>query len=81
MIKVAVYTSFTSLYAPVPLEFDYVMNTQRTISSEIEPEEIFLDQALRPQSLNALIGQDRVRENIRILIEAANGREEALEHV
>ena len=56
------------------------MNT-RTISPEIEPEEIVLDQALRPQSLNALIGQDRVRENIRILIEAAKGREEALEHV
>ncbi len=57
------------------------MNKQRTISADIEPEEIPLDQALRPQSLNALIGQDRVRENIRILIEAAKNREEALEHV
>ncbi len=57
------------------------MNTQRTIAPEIEPEEIVLDQALRPQSLNALIGQDRVRENVRILIEAAQAREEALEHV
>lgn len=57
------------------------MNTQRTISPEIEPEELALDQALRPQSLNALIGQDRVRENIRILIEASKAREEALEHV
>jgi Holliday junction DNA helicase RuvB len=56
------------------------MNT-RTTSPEIEPEEIILDQALRPQSLNALIGQDRVKENIRILIEAAKAREEALEHV
>ncbi|TFG72858.1 MAG: Holliday junction branch migration DNA helicase RuvB [Anaerolineales bacterium] len=57
------------------------MNTQRTISPEIEPEEIALDRALRPQSLDALIGQDRVRENIRILIEASKAREEALEHV
>ena len=57
------------------------MNTQRTISPDIEPEEIVLDQALRPQSLNALIGQDRVRENIRILIEASKAREEALEHI
>ncbi len=57
------------------------MNTQRTISPEIEPEEIVLDRALRPQSLDALIGQDRVRENIRILIEASKAREEALEHV
>jgi Holliday junction DNA helicase RuvB len=57
------------------------MNTRRTISPEIEPEEIALDQALRPQSLDALIGQDRVRENIRILIEAAIARGESLEHV
>ena len=57
------------------------MNTQRTISPDIEPEEIVLDQALRPQSLNALTGQDRVRENIRILIEASKAREEALEHI
>ena len=57
------------------------MNTQRTISPDIDSEEIVLDQALRPQSLNALIGQDRVRENIRILIEASKAREEALEHI
>ena len=57
------------------------MNTQRTISAETEPEEIVLDHALRPQSLDALIGQERVRENIRILIEAAQSRDESLEHV
>jgi len=54
---------------------------QRTIiSPEAEPEEVVLDRALRPQRLDALIGQDRVRENLRILIEAAKGRGEALEH-
>jgi len=56
------------------------MNTQRTISPEAEPEEIVLDRALRPQRLDDLIGQDRVRENLRILIEAAKGRAEAMEH-
>ena len=36
---------------------------------------------LRPQSLVELIGQERVKENLGILIEAAKGRGEALDHV
>ncbi|MBN1877922.1 MAG: Holliday junction branch migration DNA helicase RuvB [Anaerolineae bacterium] len=56
------------------------MNEQRTISPQVEPEEVVLDRALRPQRLDDLIGQDRVRENLRILIEAAKQREEPLEH-
>jgi Holliday junction DNA helicase RuvB len=46
-----------------------------------EGEEIILDRALRPQRLDDLIGQDRVRENLTILIEAAKKRGEALDHV
>jgi Holliday junction DNA helicase RuvB len=46
-----------------------------------EGEEIMLDRALRPQRLRDLIGQDRVRENLDILIEAAKKRGEALDHV
>lgn len=40
-----------------------------------------LEPALRPRSLAELIGQDRVRENLGILIEAARQRREALDHV
>lgn len=40
-----------------------------------------LDVNLRPQDLDEYIGQDRVKENLRILIEAAKGRREALDHV
>lgn len=40
-----------------------------------------LDLALRPRSLNDLIGQERVRENLRILISAARQRNEPLDHV
>ena len=46
-----------------------------------EGEEVLLDRALRPQRLGDLIGQDRVRENLDILIEAAKKRGEALDHV
>ena len=38
------------------------------------------DRALRPKRLDDLIGQDRVRENLRILIEASKGRNEPMEH-
>jgi Holliday junction DNA helicase RuvB len=46
-----------------------------------EAEEVVLDRALRPQRMADLIGQDRVRENLGILIEAAKQRNEALDHV
>jgi Holliday junction DNA helicase RuvB len=55
--------------------------TERIISPQSQEEEFVLDQALRPQRLNDLIGQDRVRENLSILIEAAKGRSEALDHL
>ncbi len=56
------------------------MGQNRNLSPQVEPEEITLDHALRPQRLDDLIGQERVRENLRILIEAAKGRSESLEH-
>lgn len=56
------------------------MSHNRNLLPEAEPEEAALDRALRPQHLDDLIGQERVRENLRILIEAAKGRSEALEH-
>jgi len=40
-----------------------------------------IDQALRPSSLRELIGQDQVRQNLEILITAARGRKECLDHV
>lgn len=37
--------------------------------------------ALRPQMLKDIVGQDRVRENLKIMIEAAKRRSEPLDHV
>ena len=39
------------------------------------------DLSLRPQLLSELIGQEKIKENIRILIEAAKHRSEPLDHV
>jgi holliday junction DNA helicase RuvB len=53
----------------------------RIISPKKNSDEIGLDMSLRPGSLDEYIGQDRVKENLRILIEAAHVRAEALDHV
>jgi Holliday junction DNA helicase RuvB len=53
----------------------------RIVSPKLQQDEGQLDQALRPRRLADLIGQDRVRENLSILIEAACERGEALDHV
>jgi Holliday junction DNA helicase RuvB len=54
---------------------------ERIVSPQKKGEEVGLDVSLRPQRLEDFIGQDRVKENLRILIEAAQGRGEALDHV
>ena len=40
-----------------------------------------VERSLRPRFLHELIGQDRIKENLRILIEASKARSEALDHV
>ncbi len=55
-------------------------NRPRPLDPESKPDDR-VDNALRPQRLNDLIGQDQVKENLAILIAAARGREEALDHV
>lgn len=53
---------------------------RRQLDPEAKPDDR-VDHALRPQELDELIGQDQVKENLRILIEAARKRNEALDHV
>ncbi|RAR48144.1 Holliday junction branch migration DNA helicase RuvB [Flavobacterium lacus] len=44
------------------------------------PEELDLEKKLRPLSFNDFAGQDQVLENLKVFVEAANQREEALDH-
>ena len=55
--------------------------TERVISPRKKVDEVGLDVSLRPQRLDEYIGQDRIKENLRILIEAAKARGEPLDHV
>ncbi|PMC37188.1 Holliday junction branch migration DNA helicase RuvB [Bacillus sp. UMB0899] len=54
---------------------------ERLVSSEADLQESFIEQSLRPQSLSQYIGQDKVKENLRVFIEAAKMRNETLDHV
>jgi len=52
---------------------------ERIISAEIEAEEEEL--SLRPSTLNDYVGQTHIKENLKVFIQAANQRHEALDHV
>ncbi len=53
---------------------------ERVINPKRKPDDR-MDQSLRPANLSELIGQDLVRKNLEILIAAAKGRKECLDHV
>ncbi|EAE1536791.1 Holliday junction branch migration DNA helicase RuvB [Listeria monocytogenes] len=55
---------------------------ERIISSEtVDAEEVSFETSLRPQNLSQYIGQDKVKNNLTVFIEAATLRNEALDHV
>jgi Holliday junction DNA helicase RuvB len=56
------------------------MNTpRRLVAAEKRDDDV--DASLRPQRLVEFIGQEKARANLSVFIEAARGREEALDHV
>ena len=56
------------------------MSRTEITTPEALTEESAVELSLRPQALNEFIGQDRVKESLRIYIEAALARREALDH-
>jgi Holliday junction DNA helicase RuvB len=56
------------------------MNQDRIIDSEIEVEETKYDNKLRPSSFDDYVGQEKVKENLKIFISAARMRGDALDH-
>ncbi len=53
----------------------------RSIAPQLREEDTALDRALRPTRLAEFPGQERLKENLGILVQAARQRGEALEHV
>ncbi len=54
---------------------------ERIIGPEKNVEDLNLDLALRPTSFDEYVGQDRVKDNLKVFIQAARERGEALDHV
>lgn len=57
------------------------MSSERVISASVLPEENENDWSLRPRSLNEYVGQERIKDNLSLFIEAAAKRGEALDHI
>ncbi len=54
---------------------------ERIMDLEAQNQDEAFEFSLRPHTLEQYIGQDKVKENLRVFIEAAKMREEALDHV
>ncbi|MFJ6024925.1 Holliday junction branch migration DNA helicase RuvB [Brevundimonas sp. NPDC092305] len=56
------------------------MTDDRIISADPAPGETY-DRALRPQTLSEFVGQEQAKGNLKVFIDAARARKEALDHV
>ncbi|GLF89906.1 Holliday junction ATP-dependent DNA helicase RuvB [Bacillus safensis] len=54
---------------------------ERIVSTEADNHESAIEQSLRPQTLSQYIGQQKVKDNLSVFIEAARMRQETLDHV
>ncbi|WP_425986110.1 Holliday junction branch migration DNA helicase RuvB [Brevundimonas sp. TWP1-2-1b1] len=56
------------------------MSDDRLVAADAAPGEAY-DRALRPQTLAEFVGQSQAKGNLKVFIDAARGRAEALDHV
>lgn len=54
---------------------------KRLITNQMTEEDQYIETSLRPQSIDEYIGQEKVKQNIKVFIEAAKLRNESLDHV
>ncbi len=54
---------------------------KRLIETSFTDEDAAIENTLRPKLLKDYIGQDKIKENLKVFIEAAKQREESLDHV
>ncbi|MFH1990321.1 MAG: Holliday junction branch migration DNA helicase RuvB, partial [Patescibacteria group bacterium] len=57
------------------------MNDLAATTPKLKPEDKTLDQALRPRVWDEYIGQNKVKTNLKILLEAAKKRSEPIDHL
>ena len=54
---------------------------ERTLSPDIKQEDVSSEPNLRPTSFDDFVGQEKIKENLKVFIEAARQRKESLDHV
>lgn len=54
---------------------------ERIVTGELIGEDMDLETGLRPRALDEYVGQEKIKENLKIYIQAAKNRKEALDHV
>ncbi|MEW6060200.1 MAG: Holliday junction branch migration DNA helicase RuvB [Actinomycetota bacterium] len=57
------------------------MTEDRIVEPELTPEELEFDAALRPRTLGEFVGQERIKEQLALLIEGARARGETVDHL
>jgi Holliday junction DNA helicase RuvB len=60
---------------------DWTSEQERLVSARYTPDDLEIDRNLRPKRLTEYLGQGKVKESLGVLIEAARGRGEPLDHV
>ncbi|MCY7295145.1 Holliday junction branch migration DNA helicase RuvB [Alteromonas sp. a30] len=58
-----------------------MIEPDRIVEPSLKNDEEVIDRAIRPKSLAEYVGQDHVKEQMSIFIEAARNRQEALDHL
>lgn len=56
-------------------------DAERLVSADYTEDDVEIDRSLRPVRLDDYLGQTRVKENLAVLLEAARGRDEAVDHI
>ena len=55
--------------------------TEQFLAPAVRPEEDDVERSLRPRSLDEFVGQQRIKEQLEIALQASRAREESLDHV
>jgi len=55
--------------------------TEQFLAPSLRPEEDDVERSLRPGSLDEFVGQERIKEQLEIALQASRARQEALDHV
>jgi Holliday junction DNA helicase RuvB len=56
-------------------------DAERLVSADFTEDDLEIERSLRPSCLEDYLGQNRVKENLAVLLEAAKGRDEPVDHL